>query len=644
MLSLVFVLATTIIFIGLGVSIVRFVDRDDLLPEGERIGLAFLVGCIPVSFAIYLIGPWRLDEISMGGLAVVFALLALPGLKTMPWRRYILAIRREACAATNDKWLALLWATAITVTASSLIQGLAPPNDFDSLMYHLALPRYDVELGYMSIPWDRELVQFLFPGFSINFSRLALVLADSGAAQMIHGLFGIIAALGSAMLVRKLGYEHRIALLAAVLFLVIRAVIWQMATVETDVTFAAYGIFTVLAYFSWNKEGSAPQAFLFGLLLGAGILIKLTGFVLAVSYAPLILFHIAKDLMGPKHLVRTVWIGPLTALAVITPHLIKMTILTGNPLFPLLNPLFNPDKPDLIGGLETLNGTGMGLFDLLSAPWNFSVLPMHYFDGMVLGTPYLLALCPLLLLDPGRRRWLPVLSIVLIFYVIWFYKLSQQVRFLVQIAPIMTAVAAVGATALWKRTEGMVLLKAPLVLVLVIMAINQLMFIGAYAGIRLPAALGLVSAATFHEKTPAMGGAYYKTCTYIAENLKPGERYFASFSWIFYYCPQVPAIANTVSEDTKWWLDSMTPPAISRQEFVESIIAADPKYFITAVSFSSRRNLSGKTETIKLGASDSRFGKYLLPVFGQLKPVSEGRYSAVYDGKEVITLLRKKVN
>lgn len=641
MASLIFVLAVAVIITGLGISIVRLLDREGRLPEGERFGLSFLVGCIPVSFAISLIGPWRLDVVTMGGLAAASALLALPGLKAMPWRGYASTIRQEAIAAASDKWLALLWAVTLFVAASSLLQGLAPPNDYDSLMYHLAAPRFDVELGYMGIPWDRQLPHVLFPGFTANLSRLALVLADDGAAQMIHGLFGLIAALGSAMLVRRLGYGHHAALLAALLFLAIRAVIWQMATVETDVTLAAYAIFAVLSYLAWRQEGGYSKGVLFGLIVGAGILVKLHGLVIAAALAPLILYHVGKDLMGPRRFVRVVWVGPLVAMAVVIPHLIKMTNLTGNPLFPLFNPVFNPGKPDFFGGLETLNGTGNGVLDLLSAPWNFSILPMHYFDGMVLGAPYLLALCPLLLLDARRRQWLPVLSIAVVFYIIWFYMLSQQVRFLVQIAPIMTAVAAVGGTALWRRAKGLVLLRAPLVLVLTALAINQLMFVGAYAGIRLPAALGLISDAAFHEKTPTMGGAHYKTCTYIADNLKPGERYYANFNWIFYYCPQVAAITSNFPDDPKWWLDQKKPNPISRQEFVASIVAADPKFFLVAKRYASRRNLTGKTNMITLKPSNSRFGSYLLPVFEHLKPLSEGPYTAVYDGKEVIRLLRE---
>lgn len=644
MTSLIFVLVACVIITGLGVSIVHLLDRDNRLPEGERLGLAFLIGCIPVSFAVSLIGPWRLDGLTMGILSAVCALLSLPGLKVLPWRNYRTTIIKEAQAASSGKWLLVLWILIFGIAASSLIQGLAPPNDYDSLMYHLAVPRFDVELGHMDIPWDRQLPHVLFPGFSANLSRLALVLADDGAAQMIHGVFGVIAAMGSAMLVRRLGYGHQIALLAALLFLAVRAVIWQMATVETDVTVAAYAIFSVLAYLSWRQEENYAKGILFGLLIGACILVKLHGYVVAISFAPLIIYHATKDLLGPKTWIRYVWVGPLTALALITPHLIRMTALTDNPLFPLFNPVFNPGKPNFFGGLGSLNGTGNGIFDLISAPWIFSVLPMHYFDGMVLGAPYLLALCPLIVLDAGRRRWLPVLSVALVFYLIWFYFLSQQVRFLVQIAPIFAALAAVGAAALWQHTRGMILLKTPLVVVLTILTLNQLLFVGAYTAIRLPAAIGLVSAADFHEKTPTLGGAHYKTCTFIADNLAAGERYFINFNWIFYYCPQVPAIANNLPGDGKWWLDTEKPRAISKQEFVDAIVAADPKLFLMAKGYAKRRNLIGKTELVILKASDSRFGAYLLPVFEQLKPLNEGRYTAVYDGKEVINLLRQQTD
>ncbi|MBL6933742.1 MAG: phospholipid carrier-dependent glycosyltransferase [Rhodospirillales bacterium] len=638
MTSVPFVIVFAILVSGLGRPIVDRLDSHNHLSEGERIGVSFFLGCFVVYFAVFFIGAWRLDLLTMGGFAGVVLLLSLPGLKSMPWKQYGAAIKAQKLAMASDPWLAVLWLAAILIGLSSILQGMAPPNDYDSLMYHLSLPRFDVELGKLGTPWDRGLPHMFFPSFATNLSRLALVLADDGEAQMIHGLFGLLAALGSASLLYRLGYSHRTGLLAAIFFLAIRAVIWEMATVETDVVVGAAMILAICIYLSWREHPETGLAVLFGIVIGGAILIKLHGFALAASLAPLIIFDMVRN---PRIGWRAL-IGPIIALLVIVPHLIKTYWLTANPLFPLFNNFFNPEMPLPFNTVGDLFGTGRGLVDFLSAPWNFSILPMHYFDGMVLGAPYLLALCPLLLLDKNRRRWFAILSITVAYYVIWFYVLSQQVRFLLPIAPILTGAAAVGVTALWKRLDGHSMLRKIFAAIMGVLAINQLMFIAVYGAIRLPVAFGLISDAAFHEKTPTMGGAHYKTCTYIAKNLKHGERYYSSApGFLSYYCPQVSVVRNYFPEDAKWWLETDNPPKLSPEEFLRRLKKYQFRYFITTTGTEFRRNKTAKKVFVKSDNQSTPYGIFLKPVFTHLKPLIEGPYTAVFDGPSVLELMQK---
>lgn len=637
MFSVIFTFCFAVIVTGLGWSVVAWLDRKRILHGGEQLGASFLIGCIAASYGVSLIGPWRLDGVSMAILAGACILLAIPGLRSMPWCAFTKLAGSERTAMSRDKWLALLWVAAGAIGLGSVIQGLAPPNDYDSLLYHLSLPRYDLEMGYMSMPWDRNFFQILMPALGGNLSRLTLVLADDRAAQMIHGLSGLVAALGSAMLVIRLGYSRHVAILAAVFFLSIRAVIWEMASAETDVLFAAAAIFSVLMYLAWRNKAETGLAILFGIFVGMTILIKLQGFAFALAIAPLVVYDLIRD--RKSGVVRGL-VGPFVAFLVIMPHLVKTYMLTGNPLFPMFHSHFVAGAPDFMAGLSSVYGTGTGLIDFLTGPWFFSIQPMIHFDGMVLGAPYLLALCPLLILDPARRRWLVVLSIALVFYGLWFYLLSQQVRFLVQIAPILTAVAAVGAAALWRQTLGMTWLRWPIVFVLVVLALNQAMFVGVYAALRLPPALGLISDAAYHERTPTMTGAYYKTCSFVAENLKAGERYFSdTANFVSFYCPQAAVVRNYFPDEAKWWLGQESPPEMSRQEFIKRAETMNFQFFMTSEEVESRRNNTGKSIFSRPGSS--RFEAYLHPAFEHLEPLIRGRFTAVYDGPAVIKVLKE---
>lgn len=642
-MAIVFAVLFSVVVIGIGRPVVRYLDANEQLLCGERFCAAFIIGCLPVYFLIEFVGHYRLDTVSVIGICLVSMMLAIPGLRSIRRTGHIPAFRAWVTGAPVT---ACLLAVTLLVALVTLTQGLAPPNDYDSINYHLALPRFDVELGRKGIPWDRQIGVIFLPAFGGNLTRMALVLASDGAAQLVHGLFSVIAAIGSAMLVQRLGYDRVAAILAALMFLSIRSVVWQMATVETDYLLAAAIMSCLSVYLVYREAPCAKLAVLFGLILGCAVLIKLSAFVFAAALAPLALYDLARR----RRLLFSDFLLAVVTLVVITPHLIKTYLLTGNPLYPMLPSLLAPEMLAKTGiyqtfeGLTTLYGTGRGLTDLVSAPWFFSVQPMHYFDGMVLGTPYLLMFCPLLFATHNWRAWLPVLSVAFFFYVIWFYGLSQQVRYLTQIGPIATACAGVGLVCFWKACQNSVFLKAGFGVVCTILVLNQGLFVGIYAMLRLPVAVGLVSKETFLDKTPHLTNSHFKTCDFIGKNIKPGERYFSNTgSFLSYYCPQVPVVRNYFPDEAKWWLSSRKVPEMTLSEFVRQVETSNIRYFIVTTHSENRRNVSGKAVVQKQDASEYRFGNYLAPALAQLRPVATDSFTAVYDGKDVIRVLKSKI-
>ena len=643
MTSLLFVLTFSIVLVGVGWSVVGRLDRSGRLNAGERLGVSFATGCFAVYLGVYIIGPFRFDGPSMWGLTAVLCLLSLPGLRAMPWAAIGSAAGGEFSDLRHNKWPALLWLTLTVIGFSSLLQGMAPPNDYDSLMYHLSFPLYDLENGRLGVPWDRGLPHALFPELARHLSRLALATMDAGVAQMLHGMLAIIAALGSAMVVLRLGYGKSAALGAAILFLSIRAVIWQMGSVEVDVPLGAFMILALICYLALRDNddigGNIGLAVLFGLMIGGGILVKYHGLLVALAFAPLIGY----DLLRRRVSLTTSLVGPLVALGVILPHLVRDFLITGNPVFPLFNDIFNPGKALFFQGVAGAYGTGRGLLDLLSAPWSMFVLPMHYFDGMVYGAPYLLAFAPLVLLDRSRiSRWGPGLSILAVYYVGWFYLVGQQVRFFAPAWPLLAAQAAAGVATLWAALEHRRGLKAVFMAVVLVLAVNQSLFIGIYGIIRLPVALGLMDPATYYKKTPTMNGAFYETCGYIKDNLKPGELYYSNLPH-FFYCPQAPTVHIYFSDEAKWWIETATPPPEpSIADFIRRAEQAPLRYFLVSTTGYNRGgSKTAKPVLKKIDLSGTRHGRYLQPVFDTLTPLFQGTYTAVFDGPQVIAGLKQ---
>ena len=627
-------LATTI---GLGAAALAWFDRERRLTDHENLLLSFIVGAILFYFGIFAVSSWRLDLPSMGGLTVVALAAAVPGLRRINWRLIV-----KSCFPAGEPFQLGLLAVAGVVAVLTLLQGLAPPSDYDSMIYHLTVPAMDVARGFVEIPWAHRLPQSFFPNFGTNISRYSLVLAGPGAAQIIHGFLGLAAAVGTGLMARRLGATAATSIIAGIFFLSIRAVIWQMATVETDPVVAAFVVSSMLVYLALRKSPEARLSILFGVVLGGSILTKYHGFGAALAFAPIVLFE-----LGRQRRWREIAAVTAGGVAVLFPFLARNAVITGNPVYPLFIPLFNPGSLDILSGVADSFGTGRSALDLLLAPWMMSVFPMHYFDGMMLGAPYLLALFPMILFDRDRRRrWAIPGIVVAIYFVLWFYLFSQQVRFLIPVLPFVAGMAADGMTWAWGLMRGRKVLLPAFLAVALVYAAVQGMFIGAYAAIRLPVALGTMSPSEYQSTTPTMRLNHYLTCSFLRQNLRPGEYYYsATYDFHSFYCPHRNVVRNYFDDEGDWWLRQSSPPAMSVEEFVRRAKQLKFRYFlVSTVQLARSQNPDAATEALEIDFSKLRFGLYLKPVIDSLEPVFAGVNTAVYDGPSVIAELERRLS
>ena len=638
-MSFLFVFAFSLFLTGIGWPVVLWLDRDGNLNSGERLAAAFLIGCFGVYLGVFLIGLYRLDAVSMWALVAICGVAGTAGLRRMPWASFSTAMKAEIRIVRTDKGVRVLWLGLVVIAISGLLQGMAPPNDYDSLMYHMSQPQFDIEMGRLSIPWDRALGTELFPALAGHLSRLSLATMNAGVAQMLHGMLSLVAALGAAMLTARMGYGRVATLLAAIFFLSTRVVIWEMGTVEVDAPLAAFTILAILAYHSFRQSGNLATAALFGFMIGGGILVKYHGFVVALAFVPIILH----DLLRRRVSFTASLVGPMLAMVVLLPHLTRNFLITGNPVYPLFNKIFNPGKYEFFQVGSGGYGTGRELIDLLITPWNMFISPMHFFDGMIYGAPFLLAFAPLILMDTQKlRRWAVALSVAGCYYAGWFYLLDGQVRFLLPIMPVMAAMAAVGVAVMWQLIGDRFAFRAAFLSIALILGLNQALFVGIYGILRLPVALGFMDPGTYHKKTPTMNGAFYETCGYIRDNLKPGEKYFSNLQPHSFYCPQAPTVHLYFPDEARWWLESDgPPPEPTLQKFIEKSEQAQLRYFFLPIKRYNRRNDTAEMIVEEADLSNDRYGRYLQGALRGLTPLIEGTYTAVFDGPQVIAGLKK---
>lgn len=637
---MVLALGFGLILFGLGLALVNRLLRAWVLAPLEQVALSLPLGWAVVYFAVFAVAPFTLQPAAM---TVLAGLLALPA--ALGWALWLKDLKRARpeTKKAESRWGGVFLCLAFGLASVAWLQGLAPPNTYDSLMYHLTAPLYSVEVGRLEVPLDRQVVQVLFPQGTGMLFRLVLALAGpeigGPVCQLLQGLFGLAGALGLFALLRRLGVSYTLAALSLVCLFSARVMVWQLATVETDLTMGALVVLAWLLRSIWiTRDASGPNlstaldrfgpALIMGGLLAIGALIKLHGLVIAVLVGAFLVWDVLRGRVSVPALALASAVGILF----LVPHGIWVGLITGNPIYPIAHQVIQPEAWASYAAVGDLYGTGRSVWDVLALPVTASLMPMHYYDGMVLGVPFLLAFAPFAVLHPTARHLGGLAVFVLGYGAIWFFLLSQQIRFLQPVLPFLSAFGSLGLAVVWQMARGSGLRRAALILVCVSYVMIQGLFHGAYAGLRLPVALGLQDRSAYLAQS-GQAISFDAACRFIEGRLGVDERYYSDHIYHSFYCSQTKAIVGDFPDQAGWWLADQTPPPRGATDLVRGLETWNVRYVLLPTGKQFRRNLTGETEVRPVEAGSFTFGQAMVDLIANLDPVYQDRWAAVYELK-----------
>jgi hypothetical protein len=406
------------------------------------------LGAAVVSTMILVLGAlggWRPRPLAlvMAGLGV----LSLPGLRRL-WRLTVPSARIPAPPFDELHLLAGLVSAGAALFL--FLMALAPPVDWDTLMYHLEIPRRFLEAGRLHFPDDSMRVSYVN---LIHMLYLPLLAAGAGSGPAaISAIFALL--LGALVF----GVSRRflpgdtpwlsLATLFASSTLMVVAI-----TPRVDVTltfFLLAGHFALLI--GWHARDRAAL-YLAALVLGLAVGVKYHALPYILALLPVFAWTAyrvagsARAATAPLALCGVV--GALAA----APWLLKNGILLGAPLYPLLSePLLTPWLRSITGtaglpadvdpGLTRIvwsSRTPFNLWDLFLAPERLTIEYEGRFyrtNPLFLTLPLALPLLrePIVLLLAGPA--LGYLALLLIAYP------ETNIRYLLPAIPPLTIVAA----------------------------------------------------------------------------------------------------------------------------------------------------------------------------------------------------------
>lgn len=411
---------------------------------------------IPLGAGLIALVFLGLGSVGVLAFPVVLGILALCGW----WARREIAGVPELVSRVVRGVPAPVLVVAGLVGAALILSAVAPPTDWDSLMYHLHLPERFLEEGGIFRPDDTQHVAFV--GLAHMLYMPLLELGGTSAPALLSLLFGLLLPLAVYRLARRVA-GLAASEMAGVAVWGTAAVAMVAVTARVDVillVFLTVGHLAVCE--AIGGEGGRRWLLLAAVLLGLAVGVKYQagGYVLAL--APLVVWSVVEGSAG----TRVGWRGLLVfggvLAAVALPWFVKNWIVLDAPFYPFLAERQLPTwLADLHGSRSVPEAVGSGVFGALKEIRRpFGVVEAYLHPGRLSpeGEAAHYRPSPLLLLIPAWVAWLrdrdlawllvPGLGYVALILVI---SPRTNLRYLLPAIPPLTVAASVMAVRIVDR-------------------------------------------------------------------------------------------------------------------------------------------------------------------------------------------------
>lgn len=475
----------------------------------ERFVISAAMGLGILSLVYFLLGVLQLYQFKP-----LILIVAASGLVFVP--RMAREWRREKQPGKRDLGALVAWTCLAVIGLCALIPAMAPPvgDDWDSLAYHLAVPKLFLQHGgiyYISFTSHSN-----FPLLTEMLYLPGLAIGSPVAAKLMHFWIGFLLVLSVYVLGRRC-VNAAAGRMAALIVAGMHIVLWEATTAYVDLASALYAVLAACFLIAYLEKGDGGS--LVGCAVAAGFAAsaKMTG----LAVIPLLVLWLLFDRYVRSK--RLEWKQGLVvvgaALLVCCPWYIKSVVYTANPVYPFFYSVFG--GRDWTQGLASFYSTqqakfglGHGIGAFLALPYNLALKSYAFHDpGMMLFVgPIMLIGVPMVLLLIQKRNaaLLGLLWFFLAQVVVWF-MLSHQSRYLIPALAVLAVIVA-GVAHLDDRMR---LLRAALWLVFGVVAVFSVRELSPVIATRAAVAIGAESWDSYLSGSCGL----YRTAEWVRENL-----------------------------------------------------------------------------------------------------------------------------
>ncbi len=373
-------------------------------------------------------------------------------------------VRRSDKSGARDSSLRLIVAGCVFFLAPMLLGAMLPSTDFDVKEYHLGGPKEYFLAGEVHfLPHN---VYTSFPFLTEMLTLFGMVLKDDWFTGALVGktvlmVFAPLTALGIFAVGRRVAGSNAGAL-GALVYLSTPWAYRISIIAYTEGALCCYVILSLLSLMIWleklNSAESSPtqqraMSLLCGLLAGSAIATKYPGMVLvAIPVAVVMLAIVVIRKIPARQAVSMAALYVVGGVITFGPWVVKNTVETGNPVYPLLYSVFGGEDWDDELNEKWKNGHARPS-PLLKSPVAMGQdLKKNVVDvtiGSVWQSPLMFGLAPLALLYLERRKqlWI-VIGTAFSMLLVW-YTLTHLIdRFWVPVLPVIAVLSGISLVAI----------------------------------------------------------------------------------------------------------------------------------------------------------------------------------------------------
>ena len=363
---------------------------------------------------------------------------------------------------------------------STIIGALAPPTQFDSLVYHLALPADYLKAGkILAVPNN---MFFSFPQGMEMLFEIAIKLGGPILANLLHWIFLPLGALAIYSFCSKF-WSRKSCLFAPIIWLLTPAAMFVSTGTYVDLALSFYVFLSLYCFLLWKESGKNYFIYLCAIFSGFACGVKYTAFINVFIIALLFIFarithkheesvqgssdngHLNTDLSENIHLrqhrnyaskFKTCLKYVVVVLLIFSPWLLKNYLFLNNPIAPWGAELFTESKVtanQASGYFKHIAGHGVsieGVKDLFLLPWELTFHGYKYGGGFDVMGPIFLLFIPILFLRMKIDKIEKIVIAYCVLYIAVWIISGKVMRFLMPIIPFLCILSGKGVAYLFE--------------------------------------------------------------------------------------------------------------------------------------------------------------------------------------------------